>query len=295
MSAPDISVHSLHINIGTGDSAIHLLVDLTTAGRPTVLRACLIDGGECQESVKAIKTTIDKIKERYTVPTSHNDPAAGIMRFDSVVITHWDTDHYKGIVLLMKDDFERQLQDIWKTTSDKKKVEEKLREAGCRYFRYGPTGKSELLTTMYAPYWKGDGKNNRKGTIAGPTDRANEFLETNPLTFKFDRGKRPKGKIISANFEIPNLCKVFTDAEKMMGMNFLNNEAPDSLTMDYKVIKSPGALEEHVKITDGLPVGIYCIACCGVVMGHSARIGSFMEKTPFDMTVSYMADELAPD
>ncbi|KAE8147170.1 hypothetical protein BDV25DRAFT_143024 [Aspergillus avenaceus] len=99
-------VHSIHISVGIGDSAIHLLVD--EAATPKVYAAVLIDGGDRisddrtsqylqQLRTKAVKhsilSTIDWIKGHYDLSGDTNKE----LRLDSIVVTHWDTDHYLGV------------------------------------------------------------------------------------------------------------------------------------------------------------------------------------------------------
>ena len=106
-----IKVHTYHINIDVGDSAIHLLVDEAIVPLPRIQRAVLIDGGlpgvvACNQ----IKTVIGLIEARYSFdPHGQPDPLNRSLRFDSVVITHWDKDHYGGVIALLLDGYQNQL------------------------------------------------------------------------------------------------------------------------------------------------------------------------------------------
>lgn len=75
------TAHCWHINISTGDSAIHLLVEESSTA-VKVLNAVLIDGGESR--LQNIKDTIEKIESTYTFADGGT-----ALRFDSVIITHW--------------------------------------------------------------------------------------------------------------------------------------------------------------------------------------------------------------
>jgi hypothetical protein len=105
-----IKVHTYHINIDVGDSAIHLLIDEAIVP-PSILRAVLIDGGvpgvvACNQ----IKSVIRRIEARYSFdPNGQPDPTHRSLRFDSVVITHWDRDHYGGVIALLLDGYQNQL------------------------------------------------------------------------------------------------------------------------------------------------------------------------------------------
>ncbi|KAL8692916.1 MAG: hypothetical protein Q9218_002142 [Villophora microphyllina] len=106
MTAP-LSVHSHHINIDVGDSAIHLLVDDSAAkdnsndvaDQPVIHNAVLIDGGRTT-GLEAIKSCIERIESSYTFwPTK----TAGKLKFDAIMITHWDFDHWGGVRALLQD------------------------------------------------------------------------------------------------------------------------------------------------------------------------------------------------
>ena len=94
--------------INVGDSAIHLLVDDSAAKDkstniaewPIIYKAILIDGGKTTGK-EAIKACIERIQSSYTfAPTK----AVGKLQFDSVIITHWDNDHWAGIKDLLQED-----------------------------------------------------------------------------------------------------------------------------------------------------------------------------------------------
>lgn len=97
MSSNRMQVHSWHINIKIGDSTILLLVDEgglvgdLVLPKPKVVSAVLIDGGE-RHDVQAIKDVIKKIEDDYDLPSGDSN-----LKFDSIVITHWDSDHWEGV------------------------------------------------------------------------------------------------------------------------------------------------------------------------------------------------------
>lgn len=106
-----LKVHSWHINIGVGDGAIHLLVDekatlpATTAVKPLVKKAVLIDGGDSAHSLQQLKLTIARIEAEYDFPAED----AKQLKFDAILITHWDLDHWYGIHQLLLEDLEATL------------------------------------------------------------------------------------------------------------------------------------------------------------------------------------------
>lgn len=143
-------VESYHINVGLGDSAIHVLSQ--AAGNKQIAKsAVLIDGGLARDAAtRNIAKTIENIEEFYS-----NLGPTKPLKFRSIVITHWDADHWRGINRLL------QLE---------------LAEGGKfkngRYsrFYYDGDGTNEFGTTVYAPtMWNGpkSQKNGEGITITG--------------------------------------------------------------------------------------------------------------------------------
>lgn len=96
-----------HHEQGKGDAAIHLLIVQDRAFlKPFVLRAVLIDGGTASgaERIKAVLR--DKIGKLYDFDRTQGGRTAigeqlSWPAFDSIVITHWDDDHYAGVMQLI--------------------------------------------------------------------------------------------------------------------------------------------------------------------------------------------------
>jgi len=127
-------VHSWHISVPIGESAIHLLaerkVDRPSTVKPTpptIHRAILIDGGKPHgAAASSIRDVIAVIQERYQFAdgVGFEDDAHYVkptttpsksLRFDAVVISHWDTDHYEGVFGLLEQGFEMCFEK-WKKT-----------------------------------------------------------------------------------------------------------------------------------------------------------------------------------
>lgn len=132
-------VHSWHITVPVGEAAIHLLVFNPDKfrQRAVVHRAILIDGGKPKElAVKRIEEIIAIIEGKYAFAESFQDfypaetgtpqpsPSGGgsaqtkkthSLRFDSIVITHWDSDHFEGVLGLLESGFERSYN-AWKAS-----------------------------------------------------------------------------------------------------------------------------------------------------------------------------------
>lgn len=80
-------VVSYFINVGQGDSAVHIL-KLRNSNHITA--AVLIDGGRAQAAV-AVSTAIAKIRNEIN----------NQFVFKSIVVTHWDDDHYGGVMAML--------------------------------------------------------------------------------------------------------------------------------------------------------------------------------------------------
>jgi ribonuclease BN (tRNA processing enzyme) len=136
-------VDSIHINVQGGDSAVHLKVTYgTDINVCTIQNAVLVDAGKGgNRDMPALRDTLWNQIPNFYVINNHqaNDP----VKLDAVVITHWDSDHYKGLWNLLNEDLTRynpavNPPDNWKPA----------------IFKYDPAqqGRSPL-TTLYCPNW----------------------------------------------------------------------------------------------------------------------------------------------
>lgn len=251
MSAGTYGIDSIHINIGQGDSAIHLLIENPRNVRPTILRATLFDGGEGNaNNLSSIKGTIDAIQRDYTFPAGTTT-----LKFDSIVVTHWDSDHYKGVVNLIKDDIGNQ--------RPKPGDGDKL---GCRYFKYTGNDRKKPETTFYAPYWTGTAKSPPKPPPAkmprGVNDRPEVLRENATTKGRMDFLYEQPG----TNIWFDEICNLSYEPEEMLGVNFLTNEKLKAGVL-YKDVKTPKLLIDNV--AHPYPVGIFCVSSRGAVLGDA--------------------------
>jgi len=105
----EYSVDSYHFNVRQGDGAIHLLSEKAPAAtKAKIVGASLIDAGtgnsgEGSDNIESMEYFIHEgYKKHYegTVDEPH------YIQFDSIVITHWDADHFAGIVSLIQRDIQ---------------------------------------------------------------------------------------------------------------------------------------------------------------------------------------------
>lgn len=76
------------------------------ATKPLVKKAVLIDGGQSQHSLIQLQQTILKIQAEYDLPAED----ANQLKFDAILITHWDLDHWYGVHQLLQQDLEATLR-----------------------------------------------------------------------------------------------------------------------------------------------------------------------------------------
>lgn len=102
--ADKYGVNSYQINVGGGDSAIHVLFEL--AG-PKILSTVLIDGGVDRDANLNIKSPYSQILR--TLDNVQLDLNPGVsaayeqLKLDAIVITHWDSDHVMGKIPVYRD------------------------------------------------------------------------------------------------------------------------------------------------------------------------------------------------
>ena len=81
-------VYSYHLNIDTGDSAVHLLV-WVDGNVSTIHRSVLIDGGLGDYG----ESTITAIQAKLRRSKYKAKPNREVGKLDAIIITHWDADH----------------------------------------------------------------------------------------------------------------------------------------------------------------------------------------------------------
>ncbi|KAK4040195.1 hypothetical protein C8A01DRAFT_35797 [Parachaetomium inaequale] len=259
-------VESFHINVQAGDSAAHLLVQFsgtTPAGNPVgdkpyVLSAVLIDGGDnAHEGPDRVWRFIQALRDRYdfkSPPLSLNPE--GLAKFDSVVITHWDKDHYDGLAKVL-------CLDARNTVTHNPDI--KQASIQISFFKYGDPpnkGRDHPLTTVYAPVWdRIPGANAKQTTRGAPTGRwGKSTIGSNPqeyLQVKFWATQRPNG-IASLN-QIARL-----DYTDLLGMEFFRQQ---KLVATAGLTSPAALLDQHRLSFPASPwpeaPGMYCLGVAG--------------------------------
>jgi hypothetical protein len=140
-------VDSYHLGLGVvGDSAIQLLVNQPNTGGPgSVEFALLVDGGD-SGGQKRILDTIQKIEGLTTMYdlsplSSSSNPT---LKFNAIVISHWDTDHWSGVLFAMREDIDTQRESTKGPVTD-------LEVSFLQYEAATPPAKRTPKTIVYCP------------------------------------------------------------------------------------------------------------------------------------------------
>lgn len=171
--AVQYEIHSLHINVGNGDAAIHLLVEPVTDAKNVIHRAILVDGGKAT-AVDQIVKTIKYIEDTYAIvdldgtnqvdQTSTAKPPPPQLRFDGIVVTKWAVDHSAGLLKLINDQL---LADKPDPKVDRKSSDGLTKLGPCSFMRY--QAKTQIpLTNLYSAFWEGAGASNLAKTTTTP-------------------------------------------------------------------------------------------------------------------------------
>ncbi|KAF3187984.1 hypothetical protein TWF788_001448 [Orbilia oligospora] len=136
-----LKVLSYHINIDEGDSAVHLLVEFKGNNKKYVMRSVLVDGGKYSHGGEQL----------YNFITEMRKPASGLKwdnaGFDTIIVTHWDDDHWGGLVYTLQQDI---IDQVGTTTfTSLKEAESKIRST---YSRITFTEGGQPATYIYMPY-----------------------------------------------------------------------------------------------------------------------------------------------
>ncbi|KAF5644976.1 transcriptional activator srcap [Fusarium tjaetaba] len=232
---PTYRVDTFQIALGVvGDSAIHLLIKEPSE----VVWAMLVDGGDSGGEEK-IRDTMAWIEQstKYNI-YQKTQPR---LQFDAVVITHWDKDHWTGVLNLMKQAYEKQ------------PLERKL-----PFFKYDEEtmGDASPLTIIYCP---------EEGFLSKSTLRFDpKPPNANPVDVNFRFGKN----------EILRACRLRMEPKKvptqgpvstLLGTNLITGKDIEPIS-NVQNINSPRALL-LANPPDQRQPGIYIIGVSTRVFG----------------------------
>lgn len=244
-------VEAFHVNIGVGDSTIMVLRGRTILdlGNPVVLKVALIDGGYAsyEESGSIVKLSYLLSK---SIPNSYS--VAGPLQLDSLVITHWDADHYAGIIGLLSADIQAkivtrhfgltegqvatrlQIRGFVPTELDANRVE-------CAYLKYSSTG--EPLTVLYVPHTN----------LHKPTPNHRGFGPPKSLMFNSDGTVDLNIWIARKPLVMKGVCKFISNSDRILGTNVFTHDLPPEVYFaDPATLANSHALEYNTGVCPGL-------------------------------------------
>jgi hypothetical protein len=250
MATTEDQIHSLHINVGNGDAAIHLLVTATTgqddhnsAVKPTlgtVKKAVLVDGGK-PATVSQIKRTISYIESTYTITTDTKK-----LQFDGVVVTKWSVDHSAGLLKLIIDDLTDKHPD---GTSGQ-----------CSFFKYASDAPT---TVLYSPYWKSLNAASKIDAFQKVAPPSNIKIPKNPnkpapkhpkTSFDVDDASQRIVDFSQATITWASVCKLAAGATELIGQDLFNPTPTATPT---------AAVKANLQALVGANTGLFCVGADG--------------------------------
>lgn len=235
-------IDSLHIGLATvGDSSIHLLIEERPPSNPGIVRwALLVDSGAQARLVQ----TIDWIASqpaRYDL-TEHHPNHEQKLTFDAVVITHWDMDHWSGVLHAMSSDIRKS------TTKDR-----------VSFFRYTNDAARHPRTVLYCP---------EEDYRSGPDVPLPKFTEkpisaaAEAVGFKYGR----RASDVVDNVCIVRMEPIDAGAETIIGTNLIEAEDLDPGHPPATITSPTDLVNRNRPAEPGKP-GIYVVGASRRVIG----------------------------
>jgi hypothetical protein len=297
----NFEVHSLHINVGNGEGAIHLLVDPITEAnkrkKNVVYRAILVDGGK-KTAVDQILRTIKYIEDEYDIVDPYNDNKPQVdetvkdgkpqLRFDGIVISRWAVDHSAGLLQLIN----QQLLDDQPDPSTQRKDSNGNPIGACSFLRYKADDKQTPLTNFYSAYWDGPTGASTVGSAPqAVTSRAPPTSQIKlPFPTTFEAGDktndRPAVDFIDSNDrgkKWPRVCNLVATPAELIGRELFTGKIQVSSTPDQSRIYDNLSAMLQVNTTEymtgtGSATGIYCVGADGVTLSAPGQDPTSTDK-----------------
>ena len=233
-------VHSYHLNINTGDSAVHILVGVNSSGQKEIEELILIDGGFSDIGERNISEFLSCLgRSNYKKPVK--------LTFDTIIITHWDQDHFRGIEELFRKDIDKHLHGpvLKDEVTFKNFVEKEYRSSFCEYDKDG-----EPKTTLYCPFWN---------TAPAPSSWTN----TQEGYLKIRCVKKIGMEECTA--DAPKVVLINAKYKDMVGLDFFTNKKVSEV--DLVEIESPQFVAEELNKRKPKKPALFCVRSNGVMCG----------------------------
>ena len=228
-------VDTIHLNVGVGDCSIVCKLQHVEGAKakPILINAVLIDGGYASAAAVIKQCLTVQLPNRYDCTAM-----GGKVVLTAVVITHWDADHYGGVMNLIRSDLMEQ---------SKGKKQEEIESLRCSFFNQSSIAPDIVFTTLYVPYWENDGV--IKST---PMDRLQKNDKSEPWpgsgdTLNFKLLKKESGY---NNSWVMGLCRLRSSSTQNLGKNLFNGLGP---TLDKDLTSPLKLATELMKVQAPLP------------------------------------------
>ena len=256
-------VDSYHINIGTGDAALHVLVCIYYDGQgnetqKTWVDAILVDAGyyegHADGIIEHLDSTIAHCNEYYA-----NQEALTVSH---IVLTHWDQDHFSGLTSL----FERNM-------------------------REDLANDHHLRTNVYKPSFLRNFQEDKSNLLIGADELAGELYNLRwaktagaVIEYAIDLEKAGVNRVDNGPLlQNPGILVLPSNQSNFppyrrgrfaIGQNLFNLKAGLAVG-DYTTVKGPEGLLQENPPAANHGVGMYIVAagCCVIGYGDLTKIG----------------------
>lgn len=213
-------VEAFAVNVGVGDSTILVLLGDPIVGpeENVVLRTVLIDGGYASHEDYGSVVKLSYLLS-LTIPNIYRSPEP--LKLDSIVITHWHSDHHAGVVGLLSADIQAQIivEHFNLLLGEQATIAQvnkfiptalEARDVRCAHLKYDTNGLP--LTVLYVPY-----------TVPGPTQDGPPYAFIfNHLdgTVDLNIWKKRDPRVVRG------VCRFISNADMMLGANVFTHDPP---------------------------------------------------------------------
>ena len=271
MSQSHYRVDSFHVNIEAGDAAIHILSSGPgTTKKRVVQRAIFIDGGTSHNHRprQNVFTTIAFIEYVFQCQGELNTNGLPSLIFDAFIVTHWDADHFEGVLEYLKADIQFKVDsDGW----DPAKTPLGLSRAW--YTKDATTGRLTPRSWFYAPYWIDDSIRSKLRSLNDNFDiGGNDGNGNGTMTIKVVQTSTKKP------FSAPEILKIRTGTERLLGRNFFDMTMDGSWKTEWSNMANVEGLLKKNRPSDPAShlqyehvPGMYCVAVNGQALGYEPK------------------------
>ncbi|KAF3922916.1 hypothetical protein ABW20_dc0100752 [Dactylellina cionopaga] len=324
MDEQQYGVDSFHINVGPGDCAIHLLTSFTydtVSGLetlPTIEKAVIVDFGYQQGSAwgsgyEGLNRTLQVICAKYQL-TSVAD-----IKFDAVVITHWDLDHYGGLWSWIQHDMYEQWEALGATQRAALGLRSWMNNTyRCQHFKFsGTSNNGQPQTVLIAPtlppeyldstiqescsiLWQSPASNGDWVQLPVGLPRPTGYRDDLKFQIKFNNWSPNIGgytwQFGRNSFYTGAQCRFIFDPKLLLGKNIFS---PTALTTDPPIqINNANTVLQLMGLSppspDNTAPGLYIVAVNSVVMPTFHAVSNptnNKNNTSIAMIISWLYEE----